>query len=52
MAGLFEYASLMAELCDMDILSIPMYDGAQAAASSIRMANRINSRGTVLIPEK
>ncbi len=48
----FEYCSLMAELCDMDVLSIPMYDGAQAAASSIRMANRINGRGTVLLPEK
>ncbi len=48
----FEYTSLMAELCDMDVLSIPMYDGPAAAGSSIRMANRINSRGTVLLPEK
>lgn len=50
--ALWEYCSLMAELCDMDVLSIPMYDGAQAAASAIRMANRINSRGKVLLPEK
>jgi len=48
----FEYCSMMAELCDMDVLSIPMYDGAQAAASAIRMANRINSRSKVLLPEK
>lgn len=48
----FEYTSLMAELCDMDVLSIPMYDGAAAASSSVRMANRINGRGTVLVPEK
>ncbi len=48
----FEYTSLMAELCDMDVLSIPMYDGAAAASSSIRMANRINGRNTVLVPEK
>lgn len=47
----FEYTSLMAELCDMDVLSIPMYDGAAAASSSVRMANRINGRGTVLVPE-
>ncbi len=50
--ALFEYTSLMAELCDMDILSIPMYDGGTAASSSVRMANRINGRGTVLVPEK
>ncbi len=50
--ALWEYCSLMAELLDMDVLSIPMYDGTQAAASSIRMANRINSRKTVLLPEK
>lgn len=49
---LFEYCSLMAELCDMDVLSIPMYDGPQAACSSVRMANRINGRSKVLIPEK
>ncbi|HHW60549.1 MAG TPA: aminomethyl-transferring glycine dehydrogenase subunit GcvPA [Syntrophomonadaceae bacterium] len=50
--ALWEYCSLMAELCAMDVLSIPMYDGAQAAASSIRMANRINGRTKALIPEK
>ncbi|MGR6836935.1 aminomethyl-transferring glycine dehydrogenase subunit GcvPA [Syntrophomonas erecta] len=50
--ALWEYCSLMAELCDLDVLSIPMYDGAQAASSSIRMANRINGRGKVLLPEK
>lgn len=48
--ALFEYCSLMGELCDMDILSIPMYDGGQAAASSLRMANRINDRKKVLAP--
>lgn len=48
----FEYCSMMAELCDMDVLSIPMYDGPCAAASSVRMANRLNGRGTVLLPEK
>lgn len=48
--ALFEYCSLMGELCDMDVLSIPMYDGGQAAASSLRMANRINDRKKVLVP--
>ncbi len=46
----FEYCSLMGELLDMDVLSCPLYDGAQAAASSIRMASRINSRKEVVIP--
>ncbi len=46
----FEYSSLMAELLDMETLSVPMYDGAQAAATSIRMAARINGRSKVVIP--
>jgi len=47
----FEYCSLLGELVDMDILSIPMYDGGQAAASSLRMANRINNRTKVILPK-
>ncbi len=46
----FEYCSLMGELLDMDVLSCPLYDGAQAAASSIRMASRINGRKEVVVP--
>ncbi|RJP65888.1 MAG: aminomethyl-transferring glycine dehydrogenase subunit GcvPA [Candidatus Abyssobacteria bacterium SURF_17] len=47
----FEYQSLMGELLDMDHLSVPQYDGAQAAASSLRMASRINGRKEVLLPK-
>ena len=36
----FEYCSLMAELLDMEVLSCPLYDGAQAASTSIRSINR------------
>ncbi|RJP18601.1 MAG: aminomethyl-transferring glycine dehydrogenase subunit GcvPA [Candidatus Abyssobacteria bacterium SURF_5] len=46
----FEYVSLMAELLDMDYLSLPTYDGAQAAATSLRMARGINGRTEVLLP--
>ena len=46
----FEYCSLMGELLDLDILSCPLYDGGQAAASSVRMASRINGRKEVVIP--
>jgi glycine dehydrogenase subunit 1 len=46
----FEYCSLMGELLDMDVLSCPLYDGGQAAASSIRMASRMNGRKEVVMP--
>ena len=48
--ALFEYASLIGELLDMDITSCPVYDGFQAAASALRMAGRINGRKQVLVP--
>lgn len=46
---LFEYQSLLAELVDMDVVNVPTFDWAQAAATSIRMASRINGRNEVLI---
>jgi glycine dehydrogenase subunit 1 len=46
----FEYCSLMGDLLDMDVLSAPLYDGGQAAASAVRMASRINGRKEILIP--
>jgi glycine dehydrogenase subunit 1 len=48
--ALFEYCSLMGELLDMDVLSCPLYDGGQAAASSIRMASRLTGRTEVVVP--
>ena len=50
--ALFEYCSLMGELLDMDVLSCPLYDGAQAAATSVRMASRITGRKEVVIPRQ
>ncbi|MBU1345001.1 MAG: aminomethyl-transferring glycine dehydrogenase subunit GcvPA [Proteobacteria bacterium] len=49
--ALFEYASLLGELLDMDMVSIPTYDGSQAAASSLRMAARITHRKKILVPD-
>lgn len=46
----FEYSSLMAELLDMDILSVPLYDGPQAVATSVRMAARATGKREVLVP--
>lgn len=47
--SLFEYASMMGELLDMDVVSIPTYDWMQAAATSIRMACRITGRQIALV---
>ena len=49
--ALFEYQSLMAELVDMDVVNVPTFDWAQAAATSIRMASRITGRSEVLLPK-
>jgi len=48
--ALFEYSSLMGELLDMDVVSGFLYDGAQAAATSLRMASRVTGRKEVLLP--
>jgi len=48
--ALFEYASMLGELVDMDVVSVPTYDGSQAAASALRMACRITGRNTVIVP--
>lgn len=47
--ALFEYASMMGELLNMDVVNVPTYDGFQAAATSIRMASRLTGRRKVLI---
>lgn len=49
--SLFEYASMVAELVDMDVVNVPTMDWAQAAATTSRMAQRITNRTTVLVPE-
>jgi glycine dehydrogenase subunit 1 len=45
---LFEYQSLMAELLDLDVMNVPTYDWCQAAATVMRMAERITGRKEVL----
>jgi len=47
--ALFEYASMMGELLEMDVVNVPTYDGFQAAATSLRMACRITGRRRVLL---
>jgi glycine dehydrogenase subunit 1 len=50
MQAIFEYASLMAELLDMDAVSYPTFDESQAVASCLRMAMRITGRSQILLP--
>jgi glycine dehydrogenase subunit 1 len=47
--ALFEYASMMGEMLNMDVVNVPTYDGYQAAATSIRMACRITGRQEALV---
>lgn len=47
--ALFEYASMMGELLEMDVVNVPTYDGLQAAATSIRMASRLTGRNVALV---
>ena len=47
--ALFEYASMMGDLLDMDVVNVPTYDGLQAAATAVRMAARITGRPEVLV---
>ncbi len=49
--ALFEYASMMGELLEMDVVNVPTYDWGQAASTSMRMAARITRRTEVLIAE-
>ena len=49
--ALFEYASMMGELLNLDVVNVPTYDGFQATATSLRMATRITGRREVLVPK-
>ncbi len=48
--ALFEYASMMGELVECDVVSQPTYDWGAAAATSICMAARITGRQVALVP--
>ncbi len=48
--ALFEFASMMGELLEMDVVNVPTYDGFQAAGTALRMAGRLTGRRRVLLP--
>lgn len=47
--ALFEYASMMGELLEMEVVNVPNYDGYQASATALRMAARLTGRTTMLV---
>lgn len=47
--ALWEYQSMMGELLEMDVVSVPFYDGAQTAATALRMASRLTGRRNVAV---
>lgn len=49
--ALFEYASMVAELVDMDVVNVPTMDWSQAAATTIRMAQRLTGRSVILVSQ-
>jgi glycine cleavage system P protein (glycine dehydrogenase) subunit 1 len=49
--ALFEYASMMGELVELDAVSMPTFDWGSAAATSICMAARITGRRRAIVPE-
>jgi glycine dehydrogenase subunit 1 len=48
--ALFEYASMIGELVELDAVSLPTYDWGSAAATAICMAARITERPTAVVP--
>lgn len=48
--ALFEYQSLLGELLDMDVVNVPTFDCAQAAATAVQMASRLTGRDEILLP--
>lgn len=49
--ALFEFASLMGELLEMDVVNVPTFDWSQAASTSARMAERITERNEILVSD-
>jgi glycine dehydrogenase subunit 1 len=48
--ALFEYASLIGELVELDAVSQPTYDWASAAATALCMCGRVAGRRRALVP--
>lgn len=49
--ALFETASMLGEMLDMDVVGAPVYDGVSATGDAMLMAYRCTGRKKILIPE-
>src|SRR5437773_76927 len=47
--SIFEYQSMMAELCGMDVANASLYDGASSVAEAALMAHAVTERNAVVI---
>ncbi|VXB46783.1 Glycine dehydrogenase (decarboxylating) (glycine cleavage system P1 protein) [Microbacterium sp. 8M] len=47
--ALFQYQSMMAELLEMDVVNVPVYDGYQATATGLTMSGRLTGRKRILV---
>lgn len=47
----FEFQSMMGELLEMDVVSLPTFDWGTAVAFAIRMSSRMTGRNEVLVPK-
>lgn len=47
--ALFQYQSLMGELLNQDVVTVPTYDGFQATATALSMAGRITGRKRIIV---
>ncbi|HHV37915.1 MAG TPA: aminomethyl-transferring glycine dehydrogenase subunit GcvPA [Tepidimicrobium sp.] len=49
--AIFEFASMLGELLDFDVVSTPTYDWGMAAGYAMRMAVRMTGRNEILAPK-
>ncbi|HWM80118.1 MAG TPA: glycine dehydrogenase, partial [Methylomirabilota bacterium] len=47
--SIFEYQSMMAELCGMDVANASLYDGASSVAEAALMAHAVTERNAVVL---
>ena len=47
--ALWEFESLMGELLELDVVSLPTYDSYQAAATCLRMSSRVTDRKQLVL---
>jgi glycine dehydrogenase subunit 1 len=47
--ALWEFESLMGELLEFDVVSLPTYDSYQAAATCLRMSSRVTNRSQLVL---